>query len=210
MWTVWGVLAPILPLLLVVGFLLSDRFRGAQASWRLLSLSGWFLSAFGLVWILRAWNPTLGPYRIGDAYPFGTHLQAWQVTFGFTWLAFGFLFFVAVLFAAGRPTRVAWATLLVSWLVCMLPHAVIAVALAWTGEETAQAVDLPERVSSEAQPLLIVATVAAAFLLLASSIGGFLWTAWQLLRRPCNKPLQPTSGAGETKQLDEAGGAARG
>lgn len=66
MWFQWGTLAPTLLLLLVLAFPYADRFRVATASWRLLSLSGWFLSAFGLVWILRAWNPTPGPHRISN------------------------------------------------------------------------------------------------------------------------------------------------
>ncbi len=191
----WGILGPTLLLLLVLTFLYADRFRAAKASWRLLSLSGCFVSAFGFVWILRGWNPTPGPYRISEVYPFGTHLQAWQVTFGFTWLAFGFLFFVAVLFAASRPSRFAWATLLASWLVCMLRHAAIAVALAWAGEGTIETVDLSNRLPVETQPGLLGATAAVALLFFSSSLGGFLWTAWQLRRGPSNKPLQPTSGA---------------
>ncbi len=184
MWFQWGILAPTLLLLLVLTFLYVDRFRAAKASWRLLSLSGWFLSAFGLVWILRAWNPTPGPYRISEVYPFGNHLQAWQVTFGFTWLAFGFLFFIAVLSAASRPSRLAWVTLLASWLVCMLPHVAIAIALAWAGVGTIETVDLSKRLPVETQPVLIAATAAVAFLFFSSSLGGFLWTAWQLRHGP--------------------------
>ncbi len=186
MWLQWGMLVPTLLLLLVLTLLYVRRLRGAKASWRLLGLSGWFLSAFGLVWILRAWNPTPGPYRISEVYPFGTHLQAWQVTFGFTWLAFGFLFFVAVFSAASRPSRFTWVTLLATWLVCMLPHAAIVIALGWAGEGTIGTVDPSNRLPLETQPLLIGATAAVAILFFTSSLGGFLWTGWQLFHGPSN------------------------
>lgn len=179
MWTVWLTVG--VAVLVVIGLLagLLPLLRRAPSSWRLLSVSGIILGIFGIIWVLRAWEPTAAPYRVAERYPFGSHLQAWQVSFGFTWLAFGVLFFCLALLVSRGPTVVGWLTLLVSWMVCMLPHVIVALAVAWAGENTTDVVDLRER-ASEPKFGLIVSTALATLTFLGSSVGGFIWTGWEL------------------------------
>lgn len=82
----------------------------------------------GLVWILK-WKPSVGPYMVGERYPFGNYIEAWEVSMGFAFLAFGILFSGAVVLVSQLKQRWAWNGLLLSWLLLMFPHAAIAIAL---------------------------------------------------------------------------------
>ena len=133
MWIVWIIVS--ISILIAVGILISllPAFRAAPLSWRLLSASGIPLSIGGINFIIRFWEPTAGPYRANELYPYGDHLHAWAVSFGFTWLAFGLLFAAFALLGSRDASRVVWAALLASWLICWLPHGVIGLAFAWAG-----------------------------------------------------------------------------
>jgi hypothetical protein len=109
------------------------RLAAAPVSWRLLAWSGVPLAFSGFGFVTRFWNPSAGPYVANKLYPFGGHLQAWAVSFGFTWVAFGLLFTAAVLYVSQNPSRQGWLLLLASWLLCLWPHAIIALAFAWHG-----------------------------------------------------------------------------
>ncbi len=180
MWPEFLVLTPTVLLVSAVAVGHRPQFRKARLNWRILSVSGLFLAAFGLVWVLRGWEQTAGPYRIGAVYPFGTHLQTWQVTFGFTWLGFGVLFFGGSLRAAAHPTYLTWLTLLLAWLVCMLPHGIIGAAMAVGGQDVTEAVNVAARVDAGEGLVLLLATAVAGLLFLASSAIGFVWTWWEL------------------------------
>ncbi len=176
--------ALILSVLLIAAATVSHRslLRHARPSWRILSVSGLLLAAFGLVWVLRAWEPTGAPYRIATTYPFGTHLRAWQVTFGFTWVAFGLLFFAASLRAAAHPTHLTWLALVGSWLVCMLPHGIIGFAVALAGQDVTQTLDVGARAGAGESSVVLLATGLAGVLLLSVPAVGFCWTWWELPR----------------------------
>jgi hypothetical protein len=109
------------------------RLASAPLSWRLLGWSGVPLAFSGLGFATRFWNPTPGPYIANKVYPFGGHLQAWAVSFGFTWMALALLFSGAVLLVWQNPGRRSWSLLLASWLLCLWPHVIIAIAFAWNG-----------------------------------------------------------------------------
>jgi hypothetical protein len=67
----------------------------------------------GLGFAVRVWEPTAGPYLANQLYPFGPHLNAWAVSFGFRWLAFGLAFFTLALRAP--RTGLTWLALVVGW-----------------------------------------------------------------------------------------------
>src|ERR1035438_7850531 len=92
-----------------------------------------YTTLFRSNFVIRFWNPTPGPYLANHLYPFGDHLHAWAVSFGFTWLAFGLLFAVLALLASRDKSRLVWAALLAGWFICWLPHGVIGLAFAWAG-----------------------------------------------------------------------------
>jgi hypothetical protein len=108
-------------------------FRSSSLGWRLLGASGIPLSVGGINFIVRFWKPTAGPYRANELYPYGSHLNAWAVSFGFTSLAFGVLFAGLALLGSRSAKLAVWATLLGTWLVCWLPHGVIGLAFAVAG-----------------------------------------------------------------------------
>ena len=104
------------------------RWHGVRGrGWWLLPWAGIAYALVGLPFLLTA-EPTAGPYREGERYPFGTELQAWQVTVGIDWLAFGLLFAAAALAARQLPNRWLRATILVSGALIWLPHLVIGLA----------------------------------------------------------------------------------
>ena len=100
MWLVGLTLAGALGL--SAGAMVAVRFAYGTAplGWRILAHAGWPLSLAGAVFVLRFWVPTVGPYRANVRYPFGTHVNAWAVSFGFTWIAFGLLFTVLAVLAS--------------------------------------------------------------------------------------------------------------
>src|SRR5437773_5126136 len=95
------------------------RLAPAPVSWRLLGWSGVPLAFCGFGFATRFWTPSAGPYVANKLYPFGGHLQAWAVSFGFTWVAFGLLFSAAVLLGWQNSSGQAWSLLLASWLLCL-------------------------------------------------------------------------------------------
>ena len=124
----------ILALLLVVGISLtmqlrSASFRAVTLGWKLLWLSGLLFVPGGLLWLTR-WDPSSGPYMVGERYPFGTDLQSWEISMGFAFVAFGILFAGASILAFKSQSRWVWAALLLSWILIMLPHGVIAISFA--------------------------------------------------------------------------------
>jgi hypothetical protein len=108
-------------------------FAAMPLAWRLLAWSGVPLALSGFGFATRFWTPSPGPYVANSLYPFGGHLQAWAVSFGFTWAAYGLLFTGAVLLVARQASRRSWSLLLASWLLCVWPHAIIAISFAWNG-----------------------------------------------------------------------------
>src|SRR5881394_2509514 len=115
MWAVW--ISVSISILVVLAILLSllPAFRTAPRSWRLLCASGIPLSVGGINFIIRFWKPTSGPYRANELYPYGDHLHAWAISFGFTWVAFGLIFVGLALLGSRNAKGVVWATLLASW-----------------------------------------------------------------------------------------------
>ena len=84
MWIVWTTVTAATLVALAVWTSLLPAFRRAPLSWRVVSASGVPLSILGVNFVIRFWNPTAGPYRANQRYPFGDHLHAWAVSFGFT------------------------------------------------------------------------------------------------------------------------------
>mgnify|MGYP001072359664 CR=1 FL=1 len=77
----------------------SKAFRPLALGWKLLCLSGIMFVLGGIVWILQ-WKPSTGPYLVGENYPFGGYVEAWQVSMGFAFVAFGVLFAGACILAS--------------------------------------------------------------------------------------------------------------
>ncbi|OGO65216.1 MAG: hypothetical protein A2030_03320 [Chloroflexi bacterium RBG_19FT_COMBO_50_10] len=97
-------------------------FRALNIGWRLLALSGlWFIPS-GAILIWMSWHPTPGPYVIGERYPYGTLSEAWQVSLGFGWVAFGLLFFGMALLGEQWKSRWLWFSLLISTILVLFPH----------------------------------------------------------------------------------------
>jgi len=173
-------LALVVALGIVAAVLLLLRRANTRRSvgWRLLAHAGWPLVLAGAIFVARFWTPTPGPYVANVRYPFGSHLNAWAVSFGFTWIAFGLLFtaFVVLVPAAvddARGRRVAWLVLLAAWVLCWLPHGIIGLAVAIGGMTTESTASYG---SWARAPLGALVLLADALLLLTHfgcSIGGF-------------------------------------
>lgn len=132
MWLLWSVTLLSAGLLFGCLFLLRDDLRGAPRAWQLLAGSGVPLALGGLGFIVRFWQPLPGPYRVNDLYPLGTYVNAWAVSFGFMWLAFGLTFYTLALRAPRTPRT--WVALLVAWVLAWLPHGIIAVGFLFAGD----------------------------------------------------------------------------
>jgi hypothetical protein len=187
MWAAWITTSAALLIAVAVSLCLKPAFRAAPIGWRLLSASGIPLSLAGLIFIIRFWQPTAGPYRANDLYPYGNHLHAWAVSFGFTWLAFGLLFAGLALLGSRCTGRVVWATLLASWFLCWLPHGVIGVAFAWAGQNEPN-VEVYRRWASEPKGFFVL--LSGAVILLAHfglSILGFVMTGVEIRRGKIKK-----------------------
>jgi hypothetical protein len=193
MWAVWIVVSTSILIMLAVLSSLLPAFRAAPRSWRLLGASGIPLSLGGINFIIRFWEPTSGPYRANELYPYGDHLHAWAVSFGFTWLAFGLLFAGLALLGSRHASRVVWATLLASWFICWLPHGVIGLAFAWAGGN-APSVETYRKWASEPQGFILL--LSNALILLAHfglSISGFVMTGIEFRRE---RVKRSTAGVG--------------
>jgi hypothetical protein len=151
--------------------------------WRVLAWSGvpLALSGFGLA--TRFWHPSAGPYVANRLYPFGGHLNAWAVSFGFTWVAFGLLFTGAVPVVWRNLSLRSWSVLLASWLLCVWPHLIIAIAFAWNGANQ-QSASFYSRwwASSPAARIALVAGSVLTLWHFTFAIGGFIATGLAIWR----------------------------
>lgn len=134
MWALWLVTGGAAVLFVATLAALRTDFRAASRAWKLLAASGILLAILGLGFAVRFWQPTSGPYLANVLYPFGPYVNTWAVSFGFTWLAFGLLFFGFAVTTAREASRRRWLALFVAWLLCWLPHLMIGVAFAWAGQ----------------------------------------------------------------------------
>jgi hypothetical protein len=149
------------------------RFRrlAAHRGWQLLALAGATLIPAGIIFVLRFWDPTSGPYRANVRYPYGSHLNAWAVSFGFAWIAFGTLFAAVAWYARHAPSRRIWWVLLTAWLVCWFPHAFIGAAVALYGMDNRS---LSDYQAWAAQPRGALVLALDALLLVVHGIAGVL------------------------------------
>lgn len=174
---------------LVAGMVLALRrdYVRCAAGWRLLAHAGWPLIVAGVIFVLRFWTPTPGPYRANARYPFGDHLAAWAVSFGFTWIAFGLLFAALAVLAPraaadARGARLAWLALAATWVLCWLPHGIIGVAVAAGGLDP---VSVDRYVEWAARPLGALTLAADGGLLLLHaglSVAGFILAGREVWR----------------------------
>ncbi len=161
-------------------------WRAAPPSWRALALSGIPLGLGGLAFAARFWVPTPGPYLANVRYPFGSHLNAWAVSFGFLWLAFGLLFFVA---ASLLPrTAQVWCFLLAAWVLSWLPHMVIAIAVAAAGGNTESVNTYRDWGSNLTGAIVLIRSALILALHFGLSVAGFVLTARELWRAAGRRP----------------------
>lgn len=137
MWLVWTVSA--LSAAVFAGCLIALRedWRAAPPGWKLLAASGVPLAMAGLGFILRFWEPSPGPFVANELYPLGPYVNAWAVSFGFLWLAFGVAWYALAL-RAPHDAR-SWVTLLAAWVLAWVPHGIIAAGFAAAGDLGASA-----------------------------------------------------------------------
>ena len=181
MWTVWLVIGLALAIFAATTVMLWPDLRAAPRGWQLLGASGLPLALGGLGFAIRFWDPTPGPYLANELYPFGTLLNAWAVSFGFMWLAFGLAFFAFAV--RGRHSGRTWLALLVAWVLAWLPHGVIGIAFAVAGSNQ-PSIELYREWGSEGGGFLTL--VASSVILLAHfvlSVLGFALSGFDLRRR---------------------------
>ena len=164
----------------------------APLGWRILAHAGWPLSLAGAIFVVRFWVPTDGPYRANVRYPFGTHLNAWAVSFGFTWIAFGLLFSALALLASrAEQRRPAWLALLAAWIVCWLPHGVIAVGFVVGGTDPRSVADYRAWGSNSAGAFILIGDALLLLLHVGLSVAGFALTGWEVWRGDPGGPAKP-------------------
>lgn len=153
-------------------------WRNLPRGWQVLALSGVALSLGGIEFIFRFWEPRSGPYLVNEWYPFGAYLNAWAVSFGFMWLAFGLLFGTAAIL--GPRGLALWLALLATWLIAWLPHAVIVGGFLLGGQQESTAYsdwaeDWPRSLSLWVSGLLLVGHASLSTI-------GFILTGRALLK----------------------------
>ena len=182
MWVVWTVSVILAGLAGFCVFLLREDWGAAQPGWKLLASSGVPLALGGCGFILRFWEPASGPFRANELYPLGPHLNAWAVSFGFMWLAFGLAFYALALRAP--PAGRTWFMLLATWTIAWIPHGIIGIGFALAGENS-ESLALYRDWASRWPGLLVL---GASALVLAGhfvlSFLGFAITGRSLLRPP--------------------------
>ena len=178
MWTIWIVVGISAFLFTAALLPLWPTWRAASRPWQLLACSGIPLALGGLGFAVRFWHPTAGPYLANVRYPFGSHLNAWAVSFGFMWLAFGLLFFLAAC-AAPHTTRI-WFGLLGAWCLAWLPHVVIGVAAAAAGGNAPSVERYRQWGSRSSGALILLSSAIILVLHLGLSLLGFVLTAREL------------------------------
>jgi hypothetical protein len=162
MWVVWLVTALAVVLFAIPTLLLWPDLRRAPRGWQLLAASGLPLALGGLGFIVRFWQPTPGPYLANQLYPYGPHLNAWAVSFGFMWLAFGLVFFASAL-RAPRTGKI-WLALLVAWVLAWIPHGVIGIGFATAGSNQ-PSIDVYRAWGSRSNGFLTLASGSVVLLL---------------------------------------------
>ncbi len=174
MTVVWTVASLSAHFVAVCVLLLWSDLRAAPRSWQLLAGSGLPLALGGLGFILRFWQPLPRPYRANESYPLGPYLNAWAVSFGFMWLAFGLVFLALAL----RTPRTGWLwlVLLAAWVLAWLPHGVIGIGFAWAGSNR-PSVEL-YRTWASRWPGLIVLGTSSLILLVHDSVLRSLRSCW--------------------------------
>ena len=186
-------LATVLGLVGCVVLALRHRYTRRATGWQLLALAGWPLILAGAIFILRFWTPTPGPYLANTRYPFGDHLAAWAVSFGFTWIAFGLLFATLAVLAPAAATdargaRLAWLSLLTTWTLCWLPHGIIGVAVALGGADPDSVTRYADWAARPLGTLTLVADGALLVLHAGLSITGFILAGREVWRRTIPPP----------------------
>ena len=99
------------------------------SGWKILAWNGFWLIPSGIVLCLMAWQPTPGSYMIGEKYPYGTLMNAWQVSLAFSLIAFGILFMALALAGERFKNRRLWFCLLSSMILILFPHIELGVVL---------------------------------------------------------------------------------
>lgn len=187
MWVVWSVLALSVGIFATCVVLLGGEWRHAERGWKLLASSGLPLALAGLVFIVRFWEPLPGPFVANETYPLGPYLNAWAVSFGFMWLAFGLVFYALAL----RPPhdRRKWVILLVAWTLAWIPHGIIAIGFATAGANV-ESLELYRDWASQWRGRVVLGSSALALLShVVLSLVGFGVTGSRLLRHgPAEAP----------------------
>ncbi len=192
MWLVAVVLSCALAIVWAVVLRLRRTYAACPLGWRLLAHAGWPLVLAGAIFVARFWTPTPGPYIANVRYPFGTHLAAWAVSFGFTWIAFGLLFAAFAVLARDAQRPVAWWTLLAASVLCWLPHGYIGVATVFGGMAPTSVTSYQRWGSSTGGALLLAADAGLLVAHFAFCAVGFALTGRALWRQP-GRPLAPAA-----------------
>jgi len=176
-WTVSGLSALFVALCVRLHW---NDLRAAPRSWQLLAASGLPLSLGGLGFIVRFWEPLSGPYRANESYPLGPYLNAWAVSFGFMWLAFGLVFFALAL--RTPRTRRLWLTLLAGWVLAWLPHGIIGIGFLLAGSNHVS-VEFYRTWASKWPGLIVLGTSTVILLThFGLALWGFMRTGLELQR----------------------------
>jgi hypothetical protein len=102
--------------------------RWLRTGWGLLAFAGFGYVPSGVLLAILSWKPTPGPYAVGQLYPYGGYANAWQVTAGFAFAAFGLLFVGVVIGAARLRSRTLWWLALGGFALMWFPHAFMGIA----------------------------------------------------------------------------------
>ncbi len=180
MWLVWTVTAASAVVATSCVILLRDDWRVAPRGWQCLAGSGVALALGGLGFIIRFWQPLPGPYIANELYPLGPYVNAWAVSFGFMWLAYGLAFVTLAL--RGQRSFKIWLAMIATWILAWLPHAIIVLGFLTAGENE-RSLELYRGWAAEWRGLLAL-SVSGLILVghLGLSLAGFVLTGRALLR----------------------------